>query len=65
MKAKNIQWDTDGDKDVLAGLPTDMEIPANVTEGLIDEDEIVEAISDYLTDQTGFCHEGFELRQGY
>lgn len=53
MKAINIKWDTDGDMELLEQLPTKMEIP----EGIIDEEEI----SDYLTDEIGFCHEGFDL----
>lgn len=53
MKAINIKWDTDGDMDLLKGLPTEIEIPDGVT----DEEEI----SDYLSDETGFCHYGFEL----
>lgn len=52
MKAINIQWDVDDPKD-LETLPKEMEIP----EGMTDEDEI----SDYLSDETGFCHYGFEL----
>ena len=38
---------------LLRELPSEMEIP----EGVTDEDEI----SDYLSDETGFCHEGFKL----
>lgn len=53
MKAINIKWDTDGDMELLKQLPTEMEIPNCMT----DDDEI----SDYLTDETGFCHEGFKL----
>lgn len=53
MKAINIKWDTDGDMELLEQLPTEMEIP----EGMMDEEEI----SDYLTDEIGFCHEGFEI----
>lgn len=53
MKVKNIQWDTDGDFEILNNLPTEMEIP----EGMTDEEEI----SDYLSDTIGFCHYGFEL----
>lgn len=53
MKAINIKWDTDGDMEWLYELPTEIEIP----EGMTDEDEI----SDYLSDQEGFCHNGFEL----
>lgn len=50
-KAINIQWDTDGDSTI--NLPTEIEIPAHLT----DEDEI----SDYLSESTGFCHFGFEM----
>ncbi len=53
MKATNIKWDTDGDMELFSELPTEMEIP----EGMIDEEEI----SDYLSDETGFCHDGFIL----
>ncbi len=58
MKAINIKWDTDGDKELLQKLPMEIEIPEEIVCGdLFDEDEI----SDWLTDQTGFCHNGFEL----
>lgn len=53
MKAVNILWDTDGE-DVV--LPNEIEIPY----GIIDEDEI----SDYISEETGFCHCGFELIVG-
>lgn len=62
MKAVNIKWDvTDGVEDmsqeeineVLEGLPTEVDIPT----GMWDEDEI----SDWLSDEFGFCHYGFEL----
>lgn len=55
MKAINIQWDTDGDQDLLKELPTKIDIP----DGMDDEDEI----SDYISDVTGFCHYGFELEE--
>lgn len=53
MKAINIKWDIDGDIELSKQLPTEMEIP----KGMTDEGEI----SDYLSDETGFCHFGFEL----
>ena len=53
MKAINIKWDTDGDIELLQALPTQMEIPEDMT----DEEEI----SEYLSDEIGFCHYGFEL----
>lgn len=50
LKAINIKWDTDGEK---IDLPTEIDIP----EGITDEEEI----SDYISDETGFCHYGFDL----
>lgn len=52
MKAINIKWDVDYEEQ-LEDLPTEIEIP----NGMEDEEEI----SDYITDETGFCHYGFEL----
>lgn len=53
MKAINIKWDTNGDMECLYELPMEIDIP----EGMTDIDEI----SDYLSDQEGFCHNGFDL----
>lgn len=62
LKAVNIKWDvTDDDIDemddeaceILESLPTEMIIP----EGMTDPDEI----SDWLSDETGYCHDGFRL----
>lgn len=50
-KAVNIKWDTDGE---VVDLPTEIEIPNDIK----DEDDI----SDYITDKTGFCHTGFEIK---
>lgn len=50
MRATNIIWDTDGEDAVL---PTEIVIP----DGITDEEEI----SDYISDVTGYCHEGFCL----
>ena len=55
MKAVNIQWDTDGDQKLFDSLPSEIEIP----ESLTDEDEI----TDYLSDQTGFCHFGYQIEE--
>lgn len=48
-KAVNIAWDTDDEE---VDLPTEIDIPAEVD----DED-----VADYLSDQTGFCHFGFQI----
>lgn len=49
--ATNIKWDTDGEK---VDLPNQMVIPDKVHDD-------VNAIGDYLSDETGFCHFGFVL----
>ena len=53
--AVNIIWDTDGED---VDLPTEIEIPDYLIE---DED-----ISDFITEATGFCHNGFtiEVKKG-
>ena len=51
LKAINIMWDVDYDDNGY--LPTEIIIP----DGMTDEEEI----SDYLSNETGFCHEGFDL----
>ena len=68
MKAVNIQWDnTEGTEGTL---PSEITIPNSVLYGVeignksvtsIYNDK-VEAISDYLTEKTGFCHNGFAIR---
>jgi hypothetical protein len=64
LKAINIKWDTDGDKEVLNELPTEMIIP-NELEELYKKDKeyTLEEISDWLSDETGFCHDGFEIEK--
>mgnify|MGYP003400582592 CR=1 FL=1 len=57
MKAVDIKWDTDGDKEVFDELPTEIEIPNELTDDEID----YEGIEDYLSNVTGFCHEGYDL----
>lgn len=51
LMATNIKWDMDDDDNTE--VPETMEIP----EDMEDEDEI----SDYLSEQTGYCHKGFDL----
>ena len=58
MKAINIKWDTDGDMEVFESLPTEIEIPDYL---ITDEDDLLDDVSDWLSDEIGFCHDGFEL----
>lgn len=59
MKAINIRWDVDRPHD-LENLPKEIEIPNELLAEDIDEYE--DAISDYISDITGFCHYGFDLQ---
>ena len=52
VKAVNILLDVDDQKD-LENLPSEIEIPEGITD--------IEEISDYITNERGFCHRGFEL----
>lgn len=61
MKAINIKWDIDLENDETyeealekCELPKEVKIPENIDE---------EDISDWLSDEYGFCHAGFELKE--
>lgn len=58
MRAVNIKWDVDELGD-LEYLPTEVEIPSYLITD--DIDDSLEDISDWLSDEYGFCHDGFEL----
>ena len=62
LKAINIKWDTDGDEKVLQDLPTEMIIPDYLAEYYsADREYATEEISDWLSEEIGFCHSGFEI----
>lgn len=62
LKAINIKWDTDGDKKVFNKLPTEMIVPDELEEMYKkDKEYAFEEISDWLSDETGFCHGDFEI----
>lgn len=62
LKAINIKWDTDGDEEVLQSLPTEMIIPEELEDCYSsDKEYAMEEISDWLSDETGFCHYEFEI----
>ena len=55
MKVVNIKWVTDGSGIVL---PSEMEIPEEfIGENGVDED----LVSDWISDETGWLHNGFEI----
>lgn len=64
LKAINIKWDTDGDMKVFNELPTEIIVPDELEEMYKkDKEYALEEISDWLSDETGFCHAGFELEK--
>lgn len=52
MKATCIEWDKEG---LDVNLPDEIEIPDDI------EEDDFDAIDDYISDQTGFCHFGYVL----
>lgn len=62
LKAINIKWDTD--REVFNELSTEMIIPDELEEMYKKDKEFaLEEISDWLSDETGFCHGGFEIEK--
>ena len=53
----NIVWDTDGED---VDLPTEMEIEVNEDE-VQGQDEIVDFVSEEITNITGYCHSAFNI----
>ena len=45
--------------EILSTLPTEVEIPNYLITD--DEDDLLDEVSDWLSDEYGFCHDGFEL----
>lgn len=69
LKIKNIKWDTDGDKKTFSSLPQEVALDENrlylelKPDDECYEDELLDAVSDWLSDEYGFCHGGFEIEQ--
>lgn len=68
MKITNIKWDTDGDEEVFATLPQEIDVPEYFLEkknfevdGEYSKDEMLDQLSDWLSDEYGFCHGGFDV----
>ena len=64
MKITNIKWDTDGDMKILKSLPKEIDITDefDVNDYEDDEDQLLDDISDWLSDTYGYCHFGFEIK---
>lgn len=55
VRAYDIEWDTDGED---IDIQTEFELEVDVSD-MEDEEELADYISDYITDKTGWCHNGF------
>lgn len=64
MKVVKIKWDTDGNMKILKSLPKEIDITDefDVNDYEDDEDQLLDDISDWLSDTYGYCHFGFEIK---
>ena len=59
IKCYNIQWDVDGDSAAMRMLPQEVIYEGYISEE--DKNEIDEILGDYLSDNWGYCHYGFNF----
>ena len=64
MKVVKIKWDTDGDMKMLKSLPKEIDISDefDVKDYEDDQDQLLDDISDWLSNTYGYCHFGFEIK---
>ena len=64
MKVVKIKWDTDGDMKMLKSLPKEIDISDefDVKDYEDDQEQLLDDISDWLSDTYGYCHFGFEIK---
>lgn len=56
VKCTEIQWDTDGDKELFKSLPQEVEI---TLDDCVEDDYLDDELADALSDLYGFCIEGY------
>lgn len=59
----NIEWDTDGDTELLEQLPTETTLEIDLGVDAADEDDVLDLIADELSDIYGYCHFGFTCKE--
>lgn len=63
MKVIKIKWDTDGNMKILKSLPKEIDITDEFdVNDYEDEEQLLDDISDWLSDTYGYCHFGFEIK---
>lgn len=61
FKATRIKWDVDKeDIEESSSLPKEIDVPEEIVEEAMEK--MVLEMSDYISDKTGFCHNGFALK---
>lgn len=58
---KNVQWDTDGASLKSCGLKKKFEADIDIDKN-IDVSELEDILSDWLSDEFGYCHCGFDYQ---
>lgn len=63
MKVVKIKWDTDGNMKILKSLPKEIDITDEFDiNDYEDEEQLLDDISDWLSDTYRYCHFGFEIK---
>lgn len=66
LSVTDIAWDTDDETEKANELPFGITLTLGeqieLSEGgCLDEEEITDMVAEYLSDEYGFCHNGFTL----
>ena len=63
MNVVKIKWDTDCNMKILKSLPKEIDITDEFdVNDYEDEEQLLDDISDWLSDTYGYCHFGFEIK---
>lgn len=57
----NIKWDTDGDKELFASLPQEIDLSLQFA-SVAENEDYLDEISDWLSDEYGYCNNGFSVQ---
>lgn len=58
----NIKWDTDGDEELFASLPQEIDLPLQFA-SVAENEDYLDEISDWLSDEYGYCNNGFSVQK--
>lgn len=60
MTCYEIKWDVDNLEDI-DNLPDEVLVPESVYIEAEDKEEALDIVSDWLSDEYGYCHYGFKV----